>query len=84
MPPNFWTKKSLCISDKLPASFGSAQVLNAELKRALWITEDIVEYASKNKIFDPVAFAEETFKPDFDISTLGRQSGTPPAKTATH
>ncbi len=80
IPPNFWTKRSLCISDKMPAAFGSAQILNAELKRVLRITEDIVEYAIKNKVIDPVAFVKETFKADFDISTLGKQSGTPPAK----
>jgi len=76
IPPNFWTKKSLCISDKLPATFGAAQARNAELKRMLRITEDIVEYAIKNKINDPVAFTKETFSPYFDVSTLGKQSGT--------
>jgi site-specific recombinase XerD len=74
IPPIFWVRKSLSISDKLPLSFGSAQVLNAELKRKLRITEDIVEYAIQNNIIDPVAFVKETFTPDVDISTLGQKA----------
>jgi site-specific recombinase XerD len=74
IPANFWTKKSLCISEKLPASFGTAQAQNAELKRMLRITEDIVEYAIKNKLRDPVAFVKDRFKPDFDVCSLGEQS----------
>jgi hypothetical protein len=71
IPYNFWSKKSLSISEKLPLSMGSAQTLNTELKRLIRIAEDIVEYAIKNKIFDPVTFTKTTFSPHFDISTLG-------------
>ncbi len=46
----------------------------------LRITEDIVEHALKNKISDPVTFAKETFRPDFDVSTLEKQSDKPPVK----
>jgi Phage integrase SAM-like domain/Phage integrase family/Arm DNA-binding domain len=76
IPSNFWTKKSLCISDKLPASYGTAQILNSKLKDMLRIAEDIVEHAIKNKICDPVAFTKETFNPNFDVSTLGKQPTT--------
>jgi len=80
IPPNCWSKKSLSISDKLPVDYGLAAEQNAALKRMLRITEDIVEHALKNKICDPVAFAKETFRPDFDVSTLEKQTDKPSVK----
>ncbi len=47
IPPNFWVKKSLSISEKLPPSYGNPETLNVELKKMLRITEDIVEYATR-------------------------------------
>jgi len=76
IPPNFWVKKSLSISEKLPPGYGNAEVLNAELKKMLRITEDIVEYATKNKISDRVAFTKKTFRPDLDVFTIGQQINT--------
>jgi site-specific recombinase XerD len=74
IPPNFWTKKSLCISDKLPSSFGQVNALNIELKRLVRIAEDILAYALNNGVPDPVSFLKKTFKPDFELSNLGKES----------
>jgi integrase len=73
IPPNFWIKKSLSISEKLPLGFGNPEALNAELKRMLRITEDIVEYAIKNKISDRVTFTKKTFRPDLNVLSIGKQ-----------
>ena len=73
IPPVFWIKKSLSVSGKLPVAFGNAEAWNAELKRMLRVTEDIVAYAIKNKITDRVAFTRETFRPDLDVATLEKQ-----------
>jgi len=72
IPPNYWNKKRLCISDNLPASFGNVNHLNSELDRMIRLTQDIVSYATRNKIEDQGAFVKKTFKPDFDISTLNK------------
>lgn len=80
IPPGFWIKKNLSISDKLPAVYGSVQSLNSELKRMIRIAEDIVDYAIKNKVNDPVAFAKEKFSPDFDPSRLGKDLSDQGAK----
>ncbi|HWJ25771.1 MAG TPA: phage integrase SAM-like domain-containing protein, partial [Flavisolibacter sp.] len=74
IPPNFWTKKSLCISDKLPSSFGQVNVLNIELKRLVRIAEDILAYALNNGVPDPVSFLKKTFKPDVDLCNLGKEA----------
>jgi integrase len=70
IPPGFWTKKSLCISDKLPSCYGTFQDLNIELRRMLRIAEDIVDFANTNNIKDPVEFTKRTFSPSYDTSTL--------------
>jgi len=74
IPPGFWIKKNLSISEKLPGTHGSAPFLNGELKRMIRIAEDIVEFASKNKIDDPVAFIKQKFTPDFDPTSLGKEA----------
>jgi integrase len=72
IPPNYWNKKRLCISDNLPASFGNVNHLNSELDRMIRLTQDIVSYATRNKIEDRGAFVKKTFKPEFDIKTLNK------------
>lgn len=39
--------------------------------------EDIVEYAIKNNISDPVAFTKDIFKPNFDVKTLEKECTIP-------
>jgi integrase len=73
IPPNYWNKKRLCITDNLPASFGNVEHLNNELDRIIRLVQDIVSYAVKNKIEEPGSFVKKTFKPDFDISTLNKE-----------
>lgn len=81
IPPNFWTKKSLCISDKLPSSFGQVNALNIELKRLVRVAQDILAYALNNGVPDPVSFLKKTFKTDFDLSNLGKEANeTEPSK----
>jgi len=50
IPPHSWNKKRLCISDNLPASIGNVNRLNNELDRMVRLAQDIVFYATRNKI----------------------------------
>ena len=61
IPPNYWVKKRLCISDNLPTTYGNYRQLNTELKRMLRVTEDIIEEALKDKISDPVSFKKNIY-----------------------
>ena len=70
IPPNSWNKKKLCIADNLPSSIGNVNRLNSELDRMVRLAQDIVSYATRNKIEDRGSFVKQTFKPDFDIKTL--------------
>ncbi|WP_235921332.1 Arm DNA-binding domain-containing protein, partial [Foetidibacter luteolus] len=45
IPPPYWMKRRLSISDDLPAIYGNLMNLNSELKRMLRIAEDIVEFS---------------------------------------
>lgn len=70
IPPSYWNLKRLRISAELPASFGSHELLNERLQNTIRIVEDILFYAEKNKVKDPLSFLKQTFKPDLDISLL--------------
>ncbi|HEX8334922.1 MAG TPA: phage integrase SAM-like domain-containing protein [Segetibacter sp.] len=73
IPHNFWNKKRLCITDNLPASFGDVEHLNNEIDRMIRVVQDIVSYATKNKIEERGSFVKKTFKPNLDIRTLNSQ-----------
>jgi integrase len=70
IPPTFWNKRQLCISNNLPASYGDAYQLNVELKRIYRLIEDIVDFALKNKIDSPGVFVKKIFNPHFNIASL--------------
>ncbi len=70
IPPAYWHKKLKRISEKLPEDFGNAESLNAEIKRQMRLAEDIISFALKTKIPDPVSFAKKTFSNDFDVASL--------------
>lgn len=50
IPPNFWNKKRLCITDSLPLTFGNVEHLNYELDRMLRLVQDIVSFSGKIKL----------------------------------
>ncbi len=70
IPPAYWNKKRLCISDNLPSGFGNADQLNNEVKRMIRLVEDIVEISSKKGMVDRGVFLKTVFKPDLDVTTL--------------
>lgn len=70
IPPNYWNLKRLRINTDLPASYGNAESLNEQLQNAVRVAEDILTFAAKKKIPDPLAFLKRTFKPNFDLSSL--------------
>ncbi len=70
IPPAFWNKKRLCISNDLPFVFGNAVALNEELKRLIRLSEDIIALADQKGIVNRGAFVKETFRPHFDLKLL--------------
>lgn len=70
VPPAFWDSKLKCIQDDLPEKYGEAFELNLELKRIFRIAEDVVIFATRMNLPDPVGFVKRTFHPDFDVSSL--------------
>lgn len=74
IPPEYWNKRRLCISNNLPQMFGNARDLNSELNRMLQLAEEIIYFAIETKIEDRVKFVKLTFKPDFDFNNLQRNA----------
>ena len=70
IPPNYWNLKRLRINTDLPACYGSADLLNDQLQCAIRIAEDILTFAARKNIADPLSFLKKTFKPDFDLFLL--------------
>jgi integrase len=70
IPARCWNKKLSRISQYLPVQYGKADQLNLKLQSMIRIAEDIVSFALKENIEDPMAFLKKTFQPDFDLTTL--------------
>ena len=70
IPPNYWNLKRLRINTDLPPCYGNAEQLNEQLQSSIRIAEDILTFAAKKKIEDPLSFLKRLFKPDFDLSQL--------------
>jgi hypothetical protein len=70
IPPNYWNLKRLRINPDLPACYGNAELLNDQLQGSIRIAEDILTFAAKKKLPDPLAFLKRTYKPGFDLSLL--------------
>ncbi len=70
IPPNYWNLKRRRISTDLPACYGNAEDLNGQLQHSIRVVEDILAFASKKNLADPLRFLKGTFKPDFDLTRL--------------
>lgn len=70
IPPNYWNQKRLRINADLPSSYGQAEVLNEQLQDCIRLAQDIVSYALKKKIAEPLEFLKKTFQPGFDLTVL--------------
>lgn len=71
IPPSYWNKRKACISNNLPPRYGDATALNEDLKKMYRIAEDIIYYATGNKIENIVGFVKNTFHPHFKEDSLG-------------
>lgn len=70
VPPRYWNKKLLRITQELPEEYGKTDHLNLRLQKMIRTAEDIVSFALQEKLEDPVAFLKRMFQPDFDPTTL--------------
>lgn len=70
IPPAFWNKRSLCVSNDLPPIYGSAEHLNVEIKRLFRQAEDIIDFAIKKNIPNRGNFVKKVFNPVLDLATL--------------
>jgi site-specific recombinase XerD len=73
IPPEYWNRRKLGISSDLPKQFGNAEELNEKLEKMIRIAQDIIFFAAKKKLADPVTFLKNNFKPEFDTSSLGEK-----------
>lgn len=67
IPIGFWSKKCW-VSKDLPNGFGDFQTINERLNLLLRIAQDIVSFALKNRIEDPVDFLKKTFHPNLNVA----------------
>lgn len=74
IPVNFWNFRRLRINTDMPEIYGKAEELNAQLQASVRIAEDILAFAMKNNLADPLKFLKKTFKPDFDLSRLSQKA----------
>ena len=77
IPARYWNKKLVRIAKEIPATYGNAEVLNEALCRQMRIVEDIISFAKRKKIDDPLSFLKKTFQPNFDIAFLENLSNEP-------
>jgi len=70
IPPKYWLRKKLSVSNEMPESFGDPHLLNEQLKHLVRKAEDIVALAVRKKIDDPVRFLNDFFVQDIDISGI--------------
>lgn len=66
VPYSYWDDKNQKVMDSLPEEYGNAAQYNFALKRMFRCAEDLVEFAIKRKMADPLAFVKSTFTPEFD------------------
>jgi hypothetical protein len=62
IPPEYWNKKRLCISNDVPEIYGNFQVLNSELNRMMRLAEDLIYFAIETKIEDRGKFIKSLLK----------------------
>jgi integrase len=70
VPIRFWNKKLSRISKELPENFGNSDTLNERLNLMLRKAEDIISFAIKTRIDNPLGFLKNNFHPNFDVASL--------------
>ena len=70
IPIIYWDPLNSVIKQYLPPTFRLSEKLNESLVSQLRLTENLIEYALKNKVEDLGKFAKKYFKPDLNIYYL--------------
>ena len=68
IPPRYWNIKQLCISNKLPYSYGDHEKVNEELIRLKRVAEDLVTHAIKKGVPGRGNFVKKSFSPALQVS----------------
>ncbi|MEP7232563.1 MAG: site-specific integrase [Ginsengibacter sp.] len=66
IPPKYWNKRFLRISNELPLGFGCAGKLNEKLDRLIRFAEDIIYYARDKNIADELLLLKRSFNTSGD------------------
>jgi hypothetical protein len=66
IPPDHWDRSKQSIKASLPEEYGDVEVLNESLTRMFRCTEDIVSFAMKRKIDEPIEFVRQMFHPEIN------------------
>jgi hypothetical protein len=64
IPARYWNKKLGRIAKEMPTTYGNAELLNEALGRQMRIVEDIISFAKREEMEDPLSFLKKTFQPD--------------------
>jgi integrase len=70
IPPAFWNKRRECVSNNLPPAFGKSEQLNEEIKRMVRLADDIITFATRSEMEDPLEFVKRTFHPQYSVKDL--------------
>ena len=72
IPPRYWNKNKLVISDDLPAKYGQVQKLNQKMKLQIRKAEDIIELALNKKVGNLFEFIKTNYNPEATIEEHNR------------
>lgn len=70
IPPEFWNKKQLQVSEKLPLVYGMPKDINAEVLRLKRLAEDLILFATRTRYPDTPKFVKNTFATKLEIASL--------------
>ncbi|MEP6748321.1 MAG: phage integrase SAM-like domain and Arm DNA-binding domain-containing protein [Bacteroidota bacterium] len=70
IPPEFWDPKNLEVYDHIPVVFGHASEINEALFSMMRKVEDLLIFAKKEQVENPIKFLKGKFTPDFNPATL--------------
>src|SRR3954452_19405103 len=70
IPPQFWNKRKECVSNSLPPAYGKSEQLNEEIRRMVRLADDIITFATRSEMEDPLEFVKQTFHPQYSVKDL--------------
>lgn len=70
VPSRYWNNRLCRVTQKLPAEFGLANQLNAQIQKLVRSAQDLVSFAREQKMIDPISFLKNAWRPELDAVSL--------------